>query len=44
MVDQGFLTSPCRDMMLVDTDLPRLLDRMKAYQPPSYTWTAERPM
>jgi endonuclease III len=35
MVDQGFLKATHREMIIVDTDIMRLLDRMSTYQAPS---------
>ncbi|MFC6093146.1 TIGR00730 family Rossman fold protein [Saccharothrix lopnurensis] len=39
MVAEGFLKRPYRDMLLVDDDLDRLLDRFAGYRPPDYTWS-----
>jgi uncharacterized protein (TIGR00730 family) len=39
MVETGFLRKPYREMLLVDDDLPRLLDRFAAYEPPTYKWS-----
>jgi hypothetical protein len=39
MVEAGFLRQPYRDMLLIDDDLERLLQRCAAYQPPDYTWS-----
>jgi uncharacterized protein (TIGR00730 family) len=33
-VEEGFVRAPHRDMLLVDDDPARLLDRMEAYEPP----------
>ena len=41
MVESGFLRKPYRDILLVDTDLPTLLDRFAAYTPPTYKWSRE---
>ncbi|MFI9011513.1 TIGR00730 family Rossman fold protein [Actinosynnema sp. NPDC053489] len=38
MVAEGFLKPPYRDMLLVDDDLHRLLDRFRDYRPFGYTW------
>ena len=35
MVDQGFLKERNQRMMLWDTDIPKLLDKMRNYQPPA---------
>ncbi|MFD1150269.1 LOG family protein [Saccharothrix hoggarensis] len=43
MVEEGFLKPPYRDMLLVDDDLGRLLDRCRAYRPPTYTWSDDAP-
>ncbi len=44
MVEEGFLKPPYRDMLIVDDDPERLLDRFTAYRPPNYTWTEEAPV
>jgi uncharacterized protein (TIGR00730 family) len=41
MVEQGFLRKPYRDVLLVDTDLPALLDRFADYRPPAYRWSKD---
>jgi uncharacterized protein (TIGR00730 family) len=41
MVEAGFLRKPYRDVLLVDSDLPALLDRFAAYRPPTYKWSRE---
>lgn len=42
MVDQGFLKSTHREMIIVDTEINRLLDRMATYQaPPTEQWITE---
>ncbi|WP_306750370.1 TIGR00730 family Rossman fold protein [Saccharothrix yanglingensis] len=43
MVAEGFLRPPHRDMLLVDTDVERLLDRFADYRPPDYTWAEDTP-
>ena len=43
MVAEGFLRPPYRDMLLVDTDVERLLDRFADYRPPDYTWVEDAP-
>ncbi len=39
MVEEKFLRPPYRDMLLVDDDLGRLLERCAAYVPPNYVWS-----
>ena len=41
MVETGFLRKPYRDVLLVDTDLPTLLDRFAEYRAPTYRWSKE---
>lgn len=41
MVVEGFLKPPYRDMLLVDPDLLRLLDRFTGYQPTEYKWVSD---
>lgn len=42
MVDQGFLKATHREMIIVDTDIMRLLDRMATYQAPlTEQWITE---
>lgn len=36
-VQEGFVRAPHRDMLMVDDDPARLLDRMEAYEPPVVT-------
>ncbi|GAA1294270.1 TIGR00730 family Rossman fold protein [Saccharothrix xinjiangensis] len=36
---EGFLKPAYREMLLVDDDLDRLLDRFADYRPPDYTWS-----
>ncbi|MBP2337590.1 uncharacterized protein (TIGR00730 family) [Saccharothrix coeruleofusca] len=43
MLREGFLKPPYRDMLLVDDDLERLLDRFADYRPPDYTWSDDPP-
>ena len=38
MVTEEFLTSSSREMLVVDTDPARLLDRYASYQPPREKW------
>ncbi|NGY60853.1 TIGR00730 family Rossman fold protein [Lentzea sp. NEAU-D13] len=44
MVSEGFLKVPHREMLLVDDDIDRLLDRLLRYRPPAYTWVEEGPL
>ncbi|MFD7660322.1 TIGR00730 family Rossman fold protein [Actinosynnema sp. NPDC059797] len=41
MVAEGFVRPAYREMLLVDDDLDRLLDRFADYRPPGYTWSAD---
>ncbi|MCP2247589.1 hypothetical protein LX86_006354 [Lentzea aerocolonigenes] len=44
MVSEGFLKPAYRDMVLVDDDLERLLDRFTDYVPPVYRWAEDAPI
>lgn len=44
MVAEGFLKVPYREMVLVDDDIERLLDRLAQYVAPAYTWVEENPL
>lgn len=44
MVAEGFLKAPYRDMVLVDDDVERLLNRMERYEPSAYEWVEEAPL
>ncbi|MGW4207404.1 LOG family protein [Lentzea sp. NPDC004789] len=44
MVAEGFLKSPYREMVLVDDDFERLLNRLGRYEPPVYRWLEEAPI
>lgn len=44
MVTEGFLKAPYREMVLVDDDIDRLLDRLGCYEPPAYTWGEDAPL
>ncbi|QFZ19663.1 LOG family protein [Saccharothrix syringae] len=39
MAAEGFLKPAYREMLLVDDDVDRLLDRFADYRPPDYTWS-----
>lgn len=41
MVEAGFLRKPYRDLLIVGNDLPALLERFAAYQPPTRKWSRE---
>jgi hypothetical protein len=42
MCDEGFLNTTVRDLILVDDDTNRLIDRMMNYQAPDiYKWISE---
>ncbi|HWE88455.1 MAG TPA: TIGR00730 family Rossman fold protein [Pseudonocardiaceae bacterium] len=43
MIGEGFLKQRFRDILVVDEELDRLLDRCVAYQPPSHTWADMSP-
>ncbi|WP_344633689.1 TIGR00730 family Rossman fold protein [Streptomyces glaucosporus] len=43
MVAEGFLRAPYRRMLIVESDLDRLLERCADYRPPDYTWTETDP-
>ncbi|MFC3896621.1 TIGR00730 family Rossman fold protein [Lentzea rhizosphaerae] len=44
MVSEGFLKPAYREMVLVDDDLERLLDRFADYVPPVYRWADDAPI
>jgi uncharacterized protein (TIGR00730 family) len=44
MVAEGFLKAPYREMVLVDDDFERLLNRLGQYEPPVYRWREEAPI
>lgn len=44
MIAEGFLKAPYRDMLVVDDEINRLLDRMGSYEPPAYRWVEEAPL
>ncbi|WP_112261588.1 TIGR00730 family Rossman fold protein [Lentzea terrae] len=44
MVSEGFLKPAYREMVLVDDDLDRLLNRFADYAPPVYRWVEEAPI
>ena len=44
MVSEGFLKPAYREMVLVDDDLERLLDRFTDYVPPVYRWVEDAPI
>ncbi|GAB2851163.1 LOG family protein [Lentzea nigeriaca] len=44
MVAEGLLKEPYRDMVLVDDDVERLLDRFAEYRPPAYRWVEDAPL
>jgi len=44
MVSEGFLKPAYREMVLVDDDLERLLDRFTDYVPPVYRWAEDAPI
>jgi uncharacterized protein (TIGR00730 family) len=44
MVAEGFLKAPYREMVLVDDDFERLLNRLGRYEPPVYRWFEEAPI
>ena len=44
MVSEGFLKVPYREMLLVDDDIDRLMDRLLGYRPLAYTWVEEGPL
>jgi uncharacterized protein (TIGR00730 family) len=44
MVTEGFLKPAYREMVLVDDDLERLLDRFTDYVPPVYRWAEDAPI
>jgi uncharacterized protein (TIGR00730 family) len=44
MVAEGFLKAPYRDMVLVDDDVERLLNRIGEFEPPVYQWVEEAPL
>jgi uncharacterized protein (TIGR00730 family) len=41
MVEEGFLRKPYRDVLLVDSDLPSLLEQFAAYKPLTNRWSKE---
>lgn len=44
MVAEGFLKAPYREMVLVDDEIGRLVDRMAEYEPPAYEWVEDAPV
>ncbi|PWK82940.1 hypothetical protein C8D88_112191 [Lentzea atacamensis] len=44
MVAEGFLKAPYREMVLVDDEIGRLVDRMAEYEPPAYEWVEDAPI
>jgi uncharacterized protein (TIGR00730 family) len=44
MVAEGFLKAPYREMVLVDDDIDRLLNRLGEYESPVYRWVEEAPI
>jgi uncharacterized protein (TIGR00730 family) len=44
MVTEGFLKAPYREMVLVDDDIHRLLNRLEGYERPVYRWVEEEPI
>src|SRR5882757_2564117 len=41
MVESGFLRKPYRDLLLVDRDLPALLEKFADYRPPNDRWAKQ---
>ncbi|MGB7358923.1 MAG: TIGR00730 family Rossman fold protein [Mycobacterium sp.] len=41
MVAEGLLRLPYREMLIVESDINRLLDRYSGYEPPEYIWTED---
>jgi uncharacterized protein (TIGR00730 family) len=44
MVSEGFLKPAYREMVLVDDDIDRLLNRFADYAPPVYRWVEDAPI
>lgn len=44
MVAEGFLKAPYREMVLIDDDIDRLINRLQRYEPPVYKWVEEAPI
>jgi hypothetical protein len=44
MVAEGFLKAPYREMVLIDDDIDRLINRLQRYEPPVCKWVEEEPI
>ena len=44
MVAEGFLKAPYREMVLIDDNIDRLINRLQRYEPPVYKWVEEAPI